>query len=300
MLFECLESIFENCYSQELYEVIVIDDCSSEQIDEVKNYTKIKNMSFHILAINSGGASVPRNFGLCRARGDYVLFIDSDDRISAGMLARSMEMALHNRCDMVIVKKISDRNTAKHFKAIEQDTEYIDLNALDIDPRMERFVFGDCHVVGKILRRRIIEEYGISFPVDLRVNEDLCFSRFFWAATKIAGVCASEQYFVRPANSDNLSSGGMSREAAYNLLNYIYVNILGKPNAMISMEKKMRILNGRFGQKYVQRLLEDPNYVTRMRSNHRKYLNAARQSPYITVEGAKFIDAVIHGTVEAR
>ena len=57
-------------------EWIIIDDGCHEQILDVLNATIIH------LPKNSGGASIPRNYGLDIAKGKYITFIDSDDRIS--------------------------------------------------------------------------------------------------------------------------------------------------------------------------------------------------------------------------
>ena len=57
-------------------EWIIIDDgCNERELDDIK--AKVIH-----LEKNSGGASVPRNVGLDEARGEYILFIDSDDIVS--------------------------------------------------------------------------------------------------------------------------------------------------------------------------------------------------------------------------
>jgi len=79
-IIRCIESCISQTY--EIFEIIVVDDCSSDNTVEVlRKYIKkenIKNITIYELNINSGASSA-RNMGMEYAKGDYIALLDSDD-----------------------------------------------------------------------------------------------------------------------------------------------------------------------------------------------------------------------------
>lgn len=74
---KCLDSLRFQTY--ENLEVICVDDCSTDNsFDILKEYESLDER-FKIYQLTHSGTSVARNFGLDKATGEYVSFIDSDD-----------------------------------------------------------------------------------------------------------------------------------------------------------------------------------------------------------------------------
>lgn len=61
------------------YELIIIDDCSSDNSFKIISQFKNPNIKVFQTLINSGGPAIPRNIGLNEAKGDIICFLDSDD-----------------------------------------------------------------------------------------------------------------------------------------------------------------------------------------------------------------------------
>ena len=80
---ECLKSIMSQTYTN--VECIIVDDCGSDKSIEiaksvVSNYKGEIEFKFLRNEVNSG-ISVSRNSGIKEAKGDFLFFIDSDDRL---------------------------------------------------------------------------------------------------------------------------------------------------------------------------------------------------------------------------
>lgn len=97
---QCLTSIYNQSFKH--YELICIDDGSSDNSYEIlKKYEKIIKNCKVIHQKNQGVASA-RNIGLKNVKGDYIVFIDSDDYIKSNYLERLYNESYSNNADIVI------------------------------------------------------------------------------------------------------------------------------------------------------------------------------------------------------
>lgn len=98
---KCLNSLV-NQTLQEI-EIVVINDGSTDDsqiiIDEFQKNYPLKIRSF---VKENGGLSDARNFGLNRAEGNYIGFVDSDDYVSTRMFEEMYDLAKKHTAEIVI------------------------------------------------------------------------------------------------------------------------------------------------------------------------------------------------------
>lgn len=82
---QCLDSIFSQDYTD--YEILCVDDGSTDGTSQLLERYASERPELRVLIQPNQGMSTARNMGLKEAKGDYVLFVDSDDWLCDGALA---------------------------------------------------------------------------------------------------------------------------------------------------------------------------------------------------------------------
>lgn len=91
---QCLDSIFAIAFDDNLYEVIVIDDGSTDNSLKIVYSYSNKHKNLQILKQHNCGASTARNRGLEVAKGKWIWFVDADDTIITESLNDESDLRL--------------------------------------------------------------------------------------------------------------------------------------------------------------------------------------------------------------
>lgn len=91
-LARCIESVLLTDRAD--YEIIIVNDGSTDSSPDIaRGYAEQFPALIRLISTPNGGLGHARNTGLDAATGDYVLFLDSDDRLSAGAMEEILNMA---------------------------------------------------------------------------------------------------------------------------------------------------------------------------------------------------------------
>ncbi|MAD17363.1 MAG: hypothetical protein CL579_15040 [Alteromonadaceae bacterium] len=116
---DCIDSVLAQTYTH--FEIIVVNDGSTDSSLEIlKSYQK--NSKIKLLEIEKSGQSVARNIGIERAKGKYLIFLDSDDCWKNNTLNIAVSLAEKKQLDMVLFDaesfvddKINDKQTREYL-----------------------------------------------------------------------------------------------------------------------------------------------------------------------------------------
>lgn len=171
---QCLNSIFSQDYAD--YEVLCVDDGSTDGTPELLQSYAAEHPNLRVLTQSNQGMSTARNYGLKEAKGEYVLFVDSDDWLCEGAL--SILAAAFDNEDVVCFN-------AKKY--IEKTDEYKDNHSPSIDGVVKgwdyfnevRLISSEIHFVciwQRAYYRAFLEENKLSFAEGIRRAEDDLFT----------------------------------------------------------------------------------------------------------------------------
>lgn len=172
---ECVDSIL--CQITDEVECILVDDGSTDNSGKIcEEYAK---NTIHIKVVHkeNGGLSSARNEGLKFAKGKYITFIDSDDRISKNCIKEIIEWTKNSDTDFCFMQTIkfypSDETEDLGEKIYSKD--FIGKNKEEICKALSKKPKYPGSACAKLYRKGFLEQYNLRFPKDRRYSEDLGF-----------------------------------------------------------------------------------------------------------------------------
>ena len=181
-----LDSIINQTFNFNDIEVIMVDDCSTDNsgiiIDEYAS--KYDNFKSIHLDENSGAAGKPRNVGLNMASSEFVMFLDSDDCFRRDAIEKLYRNILRdNELDIVLggYKNIYENNKTEIIlpsgnfnESLFEDTKR-SVDLIKINPAIS----------AKLFRRSLLLKNNITFPEGIPGQDLVFILNSFFNARKV-------------------------------------------------------------------------------------------------------------------
>lgn len=164
---ECLNSVLK--IKSNNIECIVIDDGSTDKSSNIINYFARKNSIIKVIHTKNNGVSKARNIGLDMAKGEYIMFLDSDDYFNSDFINILDSIVLNEMT--VFAHNVTDDNNNIDTKNITISNELP--YKIKIQNMIKNNIINTCW--GKCFSAKILKDNNIKFNENIKVGEDTDF-----------------------------------------------------------------------------------------------------------------------------
>ncbi len=175
---ECVQSILNQIFTD--FELLLIDDGSTDQSGAICDTYALQDKRVKVFHKENGGVSSARNMGLDEARGEWIVFVDSDDWVANSYFS-----------ELLSLKKDVDLVVSGVFllnEGIQFAPPFKSLKIGDDLPFLDKQL---CYTYfrtpwSKLFKNKIIQMQSLRFNTFLRIGEDTDFIlRYLYAVNSI-------------------------------------------------------------------------------------------------------------------
>ena len=246
----CLDSVLSQTYKD--FEVLMVNDGSTDGSGAICQDFVERDSRFHYFEKENGGLSDARNYGLDRAKGHYITFLDSDDFLFEDYLENLYYASRLSDSDITIggYCRFGDSNFYfynDHFKS-DSLVAFKDFQAIQyLDSMLDVTFLTFSTAWGKLFKRELFSE--LRFPYGKYAEDQFLIWKLYMKADKIYVFNgASYVYRMNPSGLSNIFTlkhldyidaieerikatkdiEGIEIQHSFNMYRYVLQRILGQ------------------------------------------------------------------------
>lgn len=183
-LHECVDSVLRQTYDD--YEIILVNDGSVDDSFEICKEYAAANPRIRAYTKKNEGLSATRNYGLAECRGDYIVFLDSDDYIERESLQKFNTVIEKTDADIVAAyayhvgadgRQRKSRPFLSNAETPMSGTEFFEKSLYQNNMRACAPFY--------ITSRKLIDTYGLQFRSGLYHEDELWTPELLFYAKKV-------------------------------------------------------------------------------------------------------------------
>lgn len=209
---KCLDSLVKQ--TLENIEIILINDGSTDNSEKIiSKYMKSYGDKIVLINQKNGGQASARNAGIKIARGEFLMFVDSDDWLDYVAAEKIYSTAIDENADLVTFGAYEVKNNVAY------DYNFISFSTNDVK---KDFVLNKTSVWGLLIRRKVILDNNLFFP-EIKAYEDIAIvSLYGLFANKIINLPDRYYYYlIRQGSTMNQLSYNAKLECVFDAMNYL-------------------------------------------------------------------------------
>lgn len=181
----CLKSLLVQEINPNDYEVIVVDDGSTDSGRMIAEKYAGEHKNIHLICQENSGPSAARNNGIKRVKGEYIYFLDADDYIAANVLKTLLDLCEQNELEILEFnsRETEEGQLAQPINLTSQLAPRLDFAPLDGISFIAKHNLRN-YVWRYLIKRSFLLDTGVKFLEDMRAYEDLIFTASVFLQSK--------------------------------------------------------------------------------------------------------------------
>lgn len=197
-LVRCIESILNQTYKE--LEIILVDDGSTDSCPNIcKKYEEMDNRVV-VITQENGGPSIARNNGIKCSKGEYIVFIDSDDFVTPTYIEKLFKTIFTTKSDIAITGFYMTDESGKIMDKRKNETELIEVYNTDealVQLLMQKKI--DAGHWAKMFKRDLFEVY--KYPEGKLFEDFAIMYKLFLISEKVSYIDSVGYFYVQRENS---------------------------------------------------------------------------------------------------
>ena len=217
---ECLNSLIKQTYKA--FEIILIDDGSTDLSGKICDDYKLKDNRIKVIHKKNGGVSSARNLGLSSSKGEYILFVDSDDYVEKDYIKTLVKES--NNCDLVCCSYYTEFLNKKINNKICNKS--IVINTIEAQEKIYNQDSFSGFLWNKLFKKDIIDSNKLKFNESIHMCEDQLFIVQYLLKVNSIKLIPNMLYHYRMRKGSIVWNNGSKKRLtvfdSYKLVNQIY------------------------------------------------------------------------------
>lgn len=217
---ECVDSIINQTYKN--LEIILVNDGSTDESGRICNEYAKQDNRIKVYHKENGGASCSRNYGLAKATGELITFVDSDDWVVEDYVEILYKEQQKADADIVIGNylKYNESDGKFYYYVLDESFLIEEVNPIDSVIRQSAWKHNTSAfivLVGKLFKKEIFN--NIHYPVGKIFEDDFVTHKLLFKSKKT--ILVNGNYYFYRVRENSVMTSNFTLKRCYDLVDMV-------------------------------------------------------------------------------
>lgn len=195
---KCLDSLLAQDFPQNEYEIIVVNDGSTDNSGEIAQQYADKYANITLVNQANQGLSGARNTGIKQAKGDYIQFVDSDDYLEENVLGGLMKQVEDDDLDVLRFNYENVNENSEIINPNKDPKHFVDFSNEVVDGLtfLNNKLGPACYAVQFIIKKELLIDNDIIFKSGIYFEDVEWTPRMLLKVGRVASTGAVVYYYL--------------------------------------------------------------------------------------------------------